>query len=349
MSTWRARTIDALREGGARFVLCPRSNAAHGNGAPDVTHFVDAGIPFALGTDSLGSVPDLDLWEEIRCARSLYKGKMDDAALCRELLRAATANGAAALSAFPAGRSPRAPRRISPSWTIPAARATGFFRKLVETDGPVERAPDRRRRTGRARGRRVKRDPFRGMADKTETEPGVKVVATNRRARHEYEILETFECGLALQGYEVKSIREGRVNIADGFASFRENEVFVENMHITPYSHGDLRVIDPLRVRKLLLKRKEIDYLHRQGQGAGVLRHPAEALLQGAAGQAGGGAGPREEALRQAARHRGTGRPARHRARRPRTAGNGTSTGSDHIFSSNRGIGTFPAVRVSNK
>jgi cytosine/adenosine deaminase-related metal-dependent hydrolase len=89
--------IDALRAGGARFVLCPRSNAAHGNGAPDVTHFVDARIPFALGTDSLGSVPDLSLWSEMRTARFLYKGRRKDAALCRDLFRAATEHGAAAL------------------------------------------------------------------------------------------------------------------------------------------------------------------------------------------------------------------------------------------------------------
>ena len=89
--------IDALRGGGACFVLCPRSNAAHGNGTPDVTHFVDAKIPFALGTDSLGSVPDLSLWEEMRAARSLYKGRKKDAMLCRELFRAATEHGAAAL------------------------------------------------------------------------------------------------------------------------------------------------------------------------------------------------------------------------------------------------------------
>ena len=89
--------IDALRAGGARFVLCPRSNAVHGNGGPDVTHFVDAKIPFALGTDSLGSVPDLSPWEEMRAARSLYKGRGKDAVLCRELFRAATENGAAAL------------------------------------------------------------------------------------------------------------------------------------------------------------------------------------------------------------------------------------------------------------
>jgi len=118
------------------------------------------------------------------------------------------------------------------------------------------------------------------MAEKTET-AGVKVVATNRRARHEYEILETFECGLALQGYEVKSIREGRVNIADGFASFRENEVFVENVHITPYSHGDLRVIDPLRVRKLLLNRKEINYMHAKVKERGFTVIPLKMYFKG--------------------------------------------------------------------
>ena len=90
--------INALAEGGARFVLCPRSNIAHGNGAPDVTHFVDSGIPFAVGTDSLGSVDDLDIWEEIRCAKSLYKGKLKNNELCETLIRGATVNGAKALS-----------------------------------------------------------------------------------------------------------------------------------------------------------------------------------------------------------------------------------------------------------
>ncbi len=126
-----AREIDALRAGGARFVLCPRSNAAHGNGAPDVTHFVDAGIPFALGTDSLGSVRDLDLWEEIRLARSLYRGRMNDAALCRELLRAATANGAAALG-LPGGTlAPGAPADFI-AVDDPGGEGDGFLVKLVE-------------------------------------------------------------------------------------------------------------------------------------------------------------------------------------------------------------------------
>jgi len=123
--------IDALRAGGARFVLCPRSNAAHGNGAPDVTHFVDAKIPFALGTDSLGSVADLSPWEEMRGARSLYKGKKKDAVLCRELFRACTEHGAAALG-LPGGiLAPGEPADFS-IVDDPGGDGDRFFRDLVE-------------------------------------------------------------------------------------------------------------------------------------------------------------------------------------------------------------------------
>jgi len=126
--------IDALRLGGARFVLCPRSNAAHGNGAPDVTRFVDAGIPFALGTDSLGSVPDLSPWEEMRAARSLYHGRKKDAALCRELFRAATEHGAAALG-FPVGiLAPGVPADLA-IVDDPGGEGGGFFRNLLEKTG----------------------------------------------------------------------------------------------------------------------------------------------------------------------------------------------------------------------
>ena len=123
--------IDALRAGGARFVLCPRSNAAHGNGAPDVTHFVDAKIPFALGTDSLGSVPDLSPWEEMRAVRSLYKGRKKDSVLCRELFRAATEHGTAALG-LPGGiLAPGEPA----DFTIvddPGGTCDRFYRELLE-------------------------------------------------------------------------------------------------------------------------------------------------------------------------------------------------------------------------
>ncbi len=108
-----------------------------------------------------------------------------------------------------------------------------------------------------------------------------KTVATNRRARHEYHILEDFECGLVLHGYEVKSIRQGRVNIQDAYGTVRGEEAFVENMHITPYSHGDLRVIDPLRTRKLLLKRKEIDYLIGKTRERGLTLVPLRLYLKG--------------------------------------------------------------------
>jgi SsrA-binding protein len=108
-----------------------------------------------------------------------------------------------------------------------------------------------------------------------------KIVTTNRRARHEYHILEDFECGLVLHGYEVKSIREGRVNIQDAYGTVRDNEAFVENMHITPYSHGDPLVIDPLRTRKLLLNRKEIDYLMGKVRERGLTLVPLKLYFKG--------------------------------------------------------------------
>lgn len=114
-----------------------------------------------------------------------------------------------------------------------------------------------------------------------EKRPTEKTIATNRRARHEYHILEHFECGLVLHGYEVKSIREGRVNIQDAYGIVRGDEAFVENMHITPYSHGDLRVIDPLRTRKLLLWRKEIDYLVGKTRERGLALIPLRLYLKG--------------------------------------------------------------------
>jgi cytosine/adenosine deaminase-related metal-dependent hydrolase len=86
--------IDELRTDGARFVLCPRSNAAHRIGLPDMTHFVDAGIPFALGTDSLGSVGSLSMWEEMREAAGLYRGGLPEEELYQSLFRASTENGA---------------------------------------------------------------------------------------------------------------------------------------------------------------------------------------------------------------------------------------------------------------
>lgn len=85
--------------------------------------------------------------------------------------------------------------------------------------------------------------------------------ATNRKAHYDYEIIEKYEAGIVLKGTEVKSIREGRANIKDSFARIVKDEAFLMNMHISPYSHGNVHNHDPLRTRKLLLNRKEINRL----------------------------------------------------------------------------------------
>jgi SsrA-binding protein len=87
------------------------------------------------------------------------------------------------------------------------------------------------------------------------------VVSTNRKAYHNYFIEETYEAGISLLGTEVKSLREGRVNLKDSYAIIKGNEVFLLNCHISPYSHGNIQNHNPLRTRKLLLHRKEIDKL----------------------------------------------------------------------------------------
>ena len=89
----------------------------------------------------------------------------------------------------------------------------------------------------------------------------VKTVASNRRARHDYEIIETYECGMALTGSEVKSLRGGRASLAEAFARIAGREVWIENMHIPPYEQGEKRGYDPIRSRKLLLHRDEINRL----------------------------------------------------------------------------------------
>ncbi len=87
---------------------------------------------------------------------------------------------------------------------------------------------------------------------------GRKVIATNRRARHEYEILDTVEAGLVLLGPEVKSLRAGRANLSDAYATFRGGEAFLVNLHISPYTQAGRENPDPRRERKLLLHRSEI-------------------------------------------------------------------------------------------
>lgn len=127
--------IAALRAAGARFVLCPRSNAAHGNGAPDVTGFVDSGIPFALGTDSLASVHSLSLWDEVRTARAIYRGDLPEASLDRALFRAATENGSDALRLPGGALRPHAPADFI-AVDDPGGEGDAAYRNLIEKGGP---------------------------------------------------------------------------------------------------------------------------------------------------------------------------------------------------------------------
>lgn len=91
-----------------------------------------------------------------------------------------------------------------------------------------------------------------------------KPLAQNRKARHDYQILETFEAGIVLQGTEIKSIRQGRINLKDGFVSIRNGEAYLKNIHISPYEQGNIFNHDPVRDRKLLLHKKEIQKLERE-------------------------------------------------------------------------------------
>ena len=94
--------------------------------------------------------------------------------------------------------------------------------------------------------------------DKTERELAQSSIAENRKAYHDYHLLETFEAGIVLLGTEVKAIREGRVNLRDSFARVEDGEAFIYNMNISPYSHRGYAEHEPLRRRKLLLHRDEI-------------------------------------------------------------------------------------------
>ena len=105
-------------------------------------------------------------------------------------------------------------------------------------------------------------------------ESSEKIVATNRKAFHDYFIEERFEAGIQLQGTEVKSLRDGRVNLQDSYAGVKDGEVFLHHCHISPYSHGNIMNHDPMRVRKLLLHRKEINKLLGKTQQKGLTLIP---------------------------------------------------------------------------
>ncbi|MFO8040151.1 MAG: SsrA-binding protein SmpB [Sodalinema sp.] len=114
-----------------------------------------------------------------------------------------------------------------------------------------------------------------------DTSSGYKVIADNRQARYRYSILETYEAGLELQGTEVKSIRQGRVNLRDGYALIRGNEAWLHNVHISPYNIASQYFNhDPLRNRKLLLHRNEIRKLIGKVEQQGLTLVPLKLYLK---------------------------------------------------------------------
>jgi SsrA-binding protein len=119
-----------------------------------------------------------------------------------------------------------------------------------------------------------------GSRAMTEKPAGEKVVATNKKAFHDYFILEKMEAGMVLLGTEVKAIREGRLNLKDSYAAVQGGEAFLYNCHISPYSHGNRENHDPTRTRKLLLHQREIRKLIGKTQEKGLTLVPLRVYLK---------------------------------------------------------------------
>ena len=107
-----------------------------------------------------------------------------------------------------------------------------------------------------------------------------KVLATNRKATHEYHILERFEAGIVLRGTEAKSIRAGQINLKEGYARVRDEELWLVGVHVAPYSHGNVHNHDPDRERKLLLHKREIMKLFGETVRGGRTLVPLRAYLK---------------------------------------------------------------------
>ena len=115
------------------------------------------------------------------------------------------------------------------------------------------------------------------MAKKT----GMKLIANNKKAYHDYFILETYEAGIALHGTEVKSLRMGKCSIKEAFIRVEDREMFIYGMHISPYEKGNIFNKDPLRVKKLLLHRKEIDKIFGKMKEQGITVVPLQVYFSG--------------------------------------------------------------------
>ena len=108
----------------------------------------------------------------------------------------------------------------------------------------------------------------------------IKIIAKNRKARFNFEIIEAFEAGIELKGTEVKSIRQAKINISEGYASIDNGEVILKQVHISPYEQGNIFNVDPVRPRKLLLHKKEISRLIGETTQTGYTLVPLSVYLK---------------------------------------------------------------------
>jgi len=105
---------------------------------------------------------------------------------------------------------------------------------------------------------------------------GIKIIATNKKAYHDYFIDETYEAGMVLTGTEVKSLRQGNANLKESFCRIKNGEVFINNLHISPYEQGNINNVEPTRMRKLLLHHAEIIKLTRKVEEKGLSLIPTK-------------------------------------------------------------------------
>src|SRR5579883_3377681 len=133
---------------------------------------------------------------------------------------------------------------------------------------------------GKEIGRMAKKTQEKKASAASTTE-GIKIITVNRQAYHDYEVERTIEAGIALVGTEIKSIREGHVQLRGAYAIGRKGELWLENAHIAVYEHGNRYNHDPMRNRKLLLHRREIDQLLSRVEAKGMTLIPLKLYLKG--------------------------------------------------------------------
>jgi SsrA-binding protein len=136
---------------------------------------------------------------------------------------------------------------------------------------------------------------------------GIRVIAENRKARAMYSVDEKVEAGLELTGSEVKALRAGTANLSDAYALPSKGQLFLLNAHIGAYNPSSFFAHDPLRGRRLLMHRTEIDRWTVKVRETGLFHHPPGTVFQEGAGEGGAGAVPRQDARGQTAGHQGTG------------------------------------------